>query len=81
MFRRLFEWLDRRKRDKLKRKILDLEATVAARDREIAVLRAENENLAAVLARDRLRVQAETSEYGRRKAVAESGNGHATTSV
>ena len=73
MFARLGEWLDRRRRDRLKRKILDLESDLAARDRRIAILEAEVEGLAAVIARDRLRIQAETSEYGRRKAVAEDG--------
>ncbi len=64
----------RRRGGKARKKILDLEAEVAKRDRRIAVLQAEIDSLSAVVARDRLRVQSETAEYARKKAEAEDGH-------
>ena len=65
----------RRTDSKLTRRVHNLEMEIEARDRTIRVLQAEIDSLAGVVARDRLRVQAETAEYARRKAEAES-NGH-----
>jgi len=57
---------------KARRRVMHLEAEVEARDRTIRVLQAEIDALAAVVARDRLRVQSETADYARRKAESEA---------
>ena len=56
---------------KLEKRILDLEATINARDRQLAVLEAERDALAGVIARDRQRVQAEAAAYARQRAESE----------
>lgn len=48
--------------------ILDMQSRLDEKDRFIAVLKAENESLAGVIARDRARVQAETARHARRQA-------------
>lgn len=66
----------RRSGEKLRRKILDLEMEIEARDRTIRVLEAERDAMAAVVARDRARVAAEVAEFGRQRAESE-GKAHA----
>lgn len=51
--------------------VLSLERQLSERDAVIRVLRVELEQLAAVCARDRLRVESETATLARRKAVME----------
>ncbi len=65
------EWLRERRRDKHRRKILDLEAQLEARDRQIVILTAEVEGLSAVIARDRMRVASEIAVFALKKAEAE----------
>lgn len=52
--------------------VLDLEAKLQARDRVIAVQAAELESMAAVIARDRERVKAETASHVRCRAESEN---------
>jgi len=66
------EWLTRRRGDKLRRKVLNLEATVEARDRTIRILESERDGLAAVISRDRARVAAEVAEFARQRAESEA---------
>lgn len=73
LFRDLFEF--RRAKE-----ILDLQARLDEKDRLIDVLKAENESLAGVIARDRQRIKAETAAYSRQIAEAES-NERATNGV
>lgn len=51
--------------------ILDMQSRLDEKDRFIAVLKAENESLAGVIARDRARIAAETARYARDQAEAE----------
>jgi hypothetical protein len=46
-------------------------AELKAKERELKVANAEIDSLAAVIARDRERVKAETADYARRCAIAE----------
>jgi hypothetical protein len=55
----------------LERKALDLQANIDARDRTIAILETERDNLASVVARDRERIRAEGAAYARQRAEAE----------
>ena len=59
------------KNQKLENKILDLEATIEARDRQLAVAQVEIETMAAVIARDRDRIKSEGAAYGRLRAESE----------
>jgi cell division protein FtsB len=54
-----------RKVQKLLNRVADLEAEIEARDRQIRVLEAERDSMAAVIARDRERVRAETAVFAR----------------
>lgn len=56
---------------KLERRILDLEAIVEAKDRQLSVAQAEIESLAGVIARDRERIKAEGAAYARQRAESE----------
>ncbi len=56
---------------KLRRIALDLKARLEAKDRQLAVLEAERDSLAAVVARDRQRVAAECASFSRQRAEAE----------
>ncbi len=56
---------------KLENKILDLEATIDAKDRQLAVAQVEIETMAAVIARDRDRIKSEGAAYGRLRAESE----------
>jgi len=55
----------------LLRKLDRLEVELRKRDATIAVLEAERDAMAAVIARDRQRVQAESASYARQRAEAE----------
>lgn len=70
----LFRNRTRRQR-KTEGKVADLEAKVAALERTLRVKDAEIDALAAVIARDRERVAAETAVYARRAAVEDQTNG------
>jgi len=59
---------------KLRNQILDLESTIEAKDRELAVAQVEIENMAQVIARDRARVKAEGAAYARKQAEYEGIN-------
>jgi len=59
---------------KLEGKVSDLEAEVLALERTLRVKDAEIDAMAAVIARDRERVAAETAVYARRAAVEEQEN-------
>ena len=59
------------KEKRLQKKVLDLESRLEAKDRIIAVLEAERDALAQVVARDRARVAAESAQYSRERAEAE----------
>lgn len=56
----------------LRRALADTEAELAAERRMLAVAQAEIDSLAAVVARDRERVRAETADAARRIADAET---------
>ncbi|NOY41582.1 MAG: hypothetical protein GXP26_07095 [Planctomycetes bacterium] len=60
-----------RREKQLRNQVAELESKLAAKDRAIAVNEAEIESLAAVIARDRQRVQAETATYVRQRAECE----------
>jgi len=68
------------KQRKLQKQVADLEATVEARDRIIRILEAERDSLAACVARDRARVQAEGASYSRQQAEHEH-NGRTDASI
>jgi len=55
----------------LQRHIQELESTLEAERRRLAVASAEIESMAAVIARDRQRIAAEGAAYGRQRAEAE----------
>lgn len=57
-----------RKIRKLEGEVLDLRSQLEAAERTIVVKQAEIENLAAVVARDRMRIQSETAAYGKARA-------------
>ena len=61
---------------RLERQVLDLEADLDAKDRTIAVMQAELDSLAAVIARDRERIRAEGSAYARQRAESEGSDEH-----
>lgn len=63
------------------KRILDLQSQLDAKDRVIGVMQAELDSMAAVIARDRQRVQAEDAEYGRRRALAEGKEYESNESV
>jgi hypothetical protein len=73
--RRLFRWSVerrlRRENAKLSAELLDTRAELEAERRALRVAEAEIESLAAVVARDRARVKAETAVYARKLADAE----------
>ncbi len=56
---------------KLRKIALDLKSQIEAKDRVIAVMQAEIDSLAAVVARDRQRVAAECASLSRQRADAE----------
>ena len=56
---------------KLEKSILDLRAEIDSRERAIAVLEAERDAMAGVIARDRMRVASECAIHARTKAEAE----------
>ena len=59
---------------RLQKQILDLESQLAAAGRTIAVTESERDAMAEVIARDRMRVAAETAIAARGKAEAEGAN-------
>lgn len=65
--------------DRLRHRIAVLESELDATKRLLAVTEAERDQLAAVVARDRLRIVAETAAYARRRAEDEhaANNGRA----
>jgi hypothetical protein len=74
MFTRRTKSSDKRERQ-LREQVAELEAELAARDRTIGVMQVELDNLAAVVARDRQRVQAESATFTRQRAECEGTNG------
>ena len=66
---------------KLEKRILDLESTVAAKDRQLAVAQAEIDSLAGVIARDRMRVASECAIAARTKADAEGSGERINQSI
>jgi hypothetical protein len=60
---------------KLERRALDLQAELQAKDRVIAVLQAEIDQLSIVLARDRSRVESELAHFARARAESEGTHG------
>lgn len=67
----MFRWLKELSALRTDRRIRDLQAQIDEKDRLIAVLRAETESLAGVIARDRARVAAEMAAYNRDRAQSE----------
>ena len=53
---------------KLEKRILDLESELESKSRIVSILESERDSLAAVVARDRQRVQAECAVYSRQRA-------------
>lgn len=70
MFRRSTTAAEKREK-KLRDTIAELQADLQAAHRVISVCECEIETLAAVIARDRARVQAETAAYQRARAESE----------
>lgn len=64
-------WFRRRKQSRQARQIEQLQSDLEAANRKLAVAEAEIESLAAVIARDRQRIKAETAAYARQQAHAE----------
>ena len=62
----------------LEKQVLDLQAKLDAAERAVAVLESERDSLAAVVARDRMRVAAETAIAARQRADAEGVEGGRT---
>jgi hypothetical protein len=62
---------------KLERRVLDLEAELAARDRVIRIQQAEIDQLAKTVARDVARVEAELAAHMRARAECEGNCGRA----
>lgn len=62
----------------LQGQVAQLKAELAAKERIIAVKDAELESMAAVIARDRERVKAETAAYSRQRAESEGLNGRSS---
>ena len=60
------KWLDER----LKRALLNEKAKHAITQKKLAIAKAEIQSLAAVIARDRQRIEAETAVYARKRAEA-----------
>lgn len=52
-----------RKIQALEKRVLDLESVVEEKDRQIRILEAERDSLSEVIARDRLRVKAESAAF------------------
>ena len=59
---------------RLEKRLLDLEAKLEAAERITGVTEAERDAMAEVIARDRMRVAAETAIAARSKAECEGGN-------
>ena len=60
---------------RLEKRLLDLEAKLEAAERGVAVIESERDAQAEVIARDRMRVAAETAMAARSKAEAEGNDG------
>jgi hypothetical protein len=60
---------------RLEKQVLNLQAKLDAAGRTIKVLEAERDAMAEVIARDRMRVAAETAIAARQKAEAEGADG------
>ncbi len=70
------------KQQRLERQVLSLTSTIEARDRTIAVMQAEIDSMAGVIARDRQRVSAECAIASRQIAEAEgTENGRDNESI
>ena len=67
----MIRWLSDFHRWRRDVQVKNLEAVIDERDRLIAVLRAENDQLAEVIARDRARIAAEMAAYNRERAFSE----------
>lgn len=62
-FRRSKPTASDRKIAALEKRVLDLESVVEERNRQIRILEAERDSLSEVIARDRLRVKAESATF------------------
>ena len=67
----MWPWTTDARVAKLRRIALNLQSQLEAKERIIAVLEAERDSLAAVVARDRQRVAAECASFSRQRAEAE----------
>lgn len=67
------QWWLRRASEEARARIAHLEAELAAAAVRLRLAQAELDALAAVIARDRMRVQAETATYARQIAASERG--------
>ena len=74
----MFRQSDREKR--LAAKLLEEKAAHAITQKKLAIAQAEVEGLAAVIARDRQRIKAETAAYARKQADSEN-HGRAEESI
>ena len=59
---------NQRKTRRLEKQVLDLQAEIDARDRIVKVFEAERDAMAAVIARDRERVKAESAGFAQLRA-------------
>jgi len=69
--RKLAHWRLRSENNRLRKRIAELETQLVVEKRKVAVAQAEVELLAAVVARDRRRVEAECAAFARQQAEAE----------
>ena len=67
----IFKKITNAKIRKLQRQLADLQAALEAERLKIKVVESERDSLAAVVARDRQRIQAEGAAYARRRAESE----------
>lgn len=65
------KWLKQIRNRRLERRIAELQAELDASQRRLAVTEVERDTLAAVVVRERSRVEAETAIHKRRQAEAE----------
>ena len=65
------KWFRQRRSGRLQRRVAELEAELEATRRKLHVAETEIDSMAAVIARDRARIKAETATYARQQAEAE----------
>lgn len=70
----MIKWLKSIRNRRQERRIRQLETDLEIANKRAEVLEAERDNLAAVVARDRQRIQAEAAAYGRKQAEAEGAS-------